>query len=473
MTLDRLHRREFFGVTAGAALAAGLCVPGVSAAARAVGPLLPKSSASGGRGNARNVIFMVADGMSTGTLTLGELYRRRFESRGMNWTALWERPDIYRATAVTNAADSLVTDSAAGGSAWGCGSKVNNGALNITPDGKSLMPILVQARDQGKAVGVVTTTRLTHATPASFYCNCPDRDRELDIAQQLLDRKLDIALGGGSHYFPVAFTALHPGLRQISSKQELAAIGSPEAGSHILGMFNKDHMSFEVERPANEPSLAEMTDAALRVLSARPNGFVLQIEGGRVDHAAHHNDAGALIRDMVAFDDAIAVAQKFADGRDDTLVVLTTDHGNANPGLTYYTTEASTRFDRIRNVKHSFDWIEARMKAAPSSERLGKIPEIVKEAIGVDLTADETTFVAAAFQGKRAHPFFPQSEWTSVLGAVLANHLGVAFMSPHHTADMVEVTAFGPGASRLPRFLDNTLLWKLMVESLDLAPAKP
>ncbi len=348
-----MDRREFLG--AGAAAAAGLALARTGRAE----PIAARTAPGGAR--ARNVIFLVSDGMSTGTLTLADMASRTRLGRPSHWVSLWQRGGVKRAMAFTASADSAVTDSAAGGSAWGCGRHINNEVLNILPDGQEVTPILLHAAAQGKATGVVTTTRVTHATPASFYSNCPHRDREKQIAAQLVERTVDIALGGGSRYFaPGALTG--GGGRVVArSRDELLGVRDLPTGTRLLGLFADEHLPFELDRPANVPTLAEMTGAALRLLDSRPGGFLLQVEGGRVDHAAHHNDAPSLIAEQLAFDETIRVALDFVEGRDDTLVVITTDHGNANPGLTFYGPGGATRFARLAGAKHSFEWIFANL----------------------------------------------------------------------------------------------------------------
>lgn len=419
---------------------------------------------------ARNVIFMVSDGMSAGTLTLAQMYSARQLGHDSNWARLWKRPGVRRASATTHSADSMVTDSAAGGSAWGCGEHCDNQRLNWTPDGRQPVPILVQARQQGKATGLITTARVTHATPASFIINGPDRDLEDQIAAQMLERGVDVALGGGARHFSDSLLAGHGGLTVVRDRAALLA--APAAGP-LLGLFARSHMSFAIDRPEHEPTLAEMTRAALARLSASPNGFVMQIEGGRIDHGAHDNDAGALLFDQLAFDEAVGAVMEFTEHRDDTLLILTTDHGNANPGFTLYSRRGEEAFPRLAQLRHSFSWLNSQLAKTPREQFATRLRDGVQEATGVGLTDDELPLLLASYEGKRVSAFAELNSPVCVLGGLLANHLGVSFMSPNHTADLVEVTAIGPGSEELPELIDNIDLWKVMVGALDLAPARP
>lgn len=461
----RIDRRGFLqlGALAGAGVLSGCA----STTPVGLAPVTRREQ----RGRAMNVIFMVSDGMSSGTLTLAEMARRTRDGRTSNWAGLWSSPGARRSVCQTHSADSLVTDSAAAGSAWGCGRHVNNGSINVAPGGERLTPLLVQARAQGKATGLVTTARITHATPASFIANVEDRGMEREIGAQLLDRGVDVALGGGAKHFDLEELARRDDLTVVRDASGLRSAGS---GRRLLGLFAESHMSYEPDRRGDEPSLREMTEAALTRLAGAPGGFVLQIEGGRVDHAAHANDAVTLVHDQLAFDDAIEAAARFAQSRDDTLLIVTSDHGNANPGMTVYGERGGEGLDLLLRGNHSFSWIESQLGAAGSArERLSVLPLLVYQATGVELSDADRAWLHRAFVDReRADGFNAVRGFGPVLGGVLANAFGVAFLSPNHTADHVEVTALGPGSERLGPFIDNIDLHRLVVESLDLAPGR-
>ena len=457
-----MNRREFL-LTSSTAL--GLGAPALAAPAR---PRPARNAAEPPR--ARNLIFMVSDGMSTGTLTLADLYRRQHHNRPSAWVSLWGRPGVRRATSTTYSADAWVTDSAAAGSAWGCGRHVNNGVLNITDDGRQHVPLLVQARQAGKATGLVTTTRVTHATPASFIANAPKRDQWRIIAPQILDRGVDVVLGGGGKHFSEALLARHPDLHIARDLGALDA--APETG-RLLGLFGTDHIPMVYERTPQTPSLSRMTRAALSRLGASPEGFVLQVEGGRVDHAAHNNDAGSLIMEQLDFDDALGTVLEWAQGRGDTLVIVTTDHANANPGLTLYGAPGRRAFDRIPAIRHSFDWVWEELEKVPAAGRPAAVVELAEAATGIGLGRGSRELLSAAVEKKRVMPFGGANTWTSVLGAALADETGVAFTGPNHTSDFVEVTALGPGSELLQPFIDNTDLHALSVAALALPEAQP
>ncbi len=471
-----VDRRTLLKSTAALAALTGLGALGDRALGRAPAahpsPALPPVGPGGG-GRAKNTIFMVADGMSLGTLTLADMWSRKHHNRPSHWMNLWGQPGVRRTMARTHSADSLVTDSAAGGSAWGSGKHINNGCINVTPDGRQLLPICIHARQSGKATGVVTTARVTHATPASFYANAARRDYEGMIGAQLLERGLDVALGGGARFLPDSETSKHP---EVQIVKTAAALRAAKPEGRLVGVFDNEHMPFVLDRDDTIPTLPEMTRAALARLERNPEGFILQVEGGRVDHAAHNNDAFSLVREQSEFDDAIGAVLEWCKERDDTLIIITSDHANANPGLTLYGEHGNRVFDRLAAATKSFDWIAAQARGIkPASARVEKLAAAVKTAAAYDLTPDDKRLLIDCLESRRAMAFAEANKWPSALGAILADHCGVAFASPNHTSDYVEVTALGPGSESIGAPggpIDNIELHTTMLTALNLPEGK-
>lgn len=453
-----LTRRSFLGAGAGAALVAGSATAGMRHGRRVLDS-----------GEARNLIFMVADGMSIGALTLADVFSHMRHGRGTWWVECWNREKVRRAACATWAANSLVTDSAAAATTWSIGERVNNGAICVTPDGRSPTPLFVRAKVAGKSTGLITTTRVTHATPAGFIANVPSRNMEREIAEQMVLRGVDVVLGGGARYFPDELLAGHDDVRVIRTRDELAALG--DAPGRVLGLFASQHMAYELDRVADgerQPSLAEMTRAGLARLATSPDGFVVQIEGGRVDHAAHANDAAALMQDMLAFDEALGAVLAFIDSRDDTLLIVTTDHANANPGLSVYGGAGQRGMDRLSLATRSFEWILSQRRGLSDPTDAGAMAEIVREGTGVGLNEAEREILGRALKGERVDPHEPASALPLAMGSLVANHFGIAFASGEHTADFVEVLAVGPGAERLPRMTDLSGVHRVACEAIGL-----
>jgi alkaline phosphatase len=423
-------------------------------------------------GSARNIIFMVSDGMSTGTLTLADVMLKRRDGRASNWIKLFDQEYTKRGLMDMASADRIVTDSAAAAASWGCGHRVNNGALNISPNGRWRKPIVPIFRDAGKATGLVTTTEITHATPAGFAANVESRAMGEEIASQYLRRDVDLLLGGGNnHYAPdrrndrrdLYSEHRDKNYRIVHYRQELLSLNANR--ERLLGIFSNGHLPYTLDQIHDEeysqniPTLAEMTDTALQNLSSHENGFILQVEGGRVDHAAHGNDVGGLLYDQIAFDDAIGIVLEFAENRDDTLVIITTDHGNANPGLNSAPDE---HFDEIQNFTHTNSWIHIGLN---EESTVSQIRERVEAATGFGITAEQAEAYLQSMKGEYSAVYSRMNSPSAVMGQIIANYTHVNFVGGSHTGDYVELTSFGPGSESLAGFVRNTKLFDVMVEA--------
>jgi len=423
-------------------------------------------------GKARNIIFMVSDGMSSGTLAMSDLMLRRRDGKRSNWLRLYEEGKVSRGLMDMASANGIITDSSAASSSWGCGHRVNNGAVNVGPDGKHHKPILPVCRDAGKATGLVTTAEITHATPAGFAVNVESRNMAEKIAGQYLERGIDLLLGGGNRYFDPAQNSqgldiyemyLNEGYDIVRDKTELGR--RVNSNAPLLGIFSEGHLPYSLdyqhtaELRENIPSLSEMTEIALRKLSKNEDGFILQVEGARIDHAAHGNDAGGLIFDQIEFDNALGVALAYAESRDDTLVIIATDHGNANPG---FNSAPDEHFDKIAEFTYTNDWIHSGLNGQSS---VSQIRERVEAATRIGISIKEAEAYQQAVKGTYSTIYNKMTSPQAVLGQVIANHTDINWTSTSHTADYVEVASFGPGSEAIDGFVRNTDLFTVMVEA--------
>ena len=150
---------------------------------------------------AKNIIFMVSDGMSTGTLNMADLYLQRQFGQGSNWLNLYRNNLVTRGLMDMASASSIVTDSSAASSSWGCGQRVKNGVLNVDANGNELTTIWQKFKNGGKKAGCVTSVPVTHATPAGFCISATSRNTQEEIAQKYLVMGMDLLLGGGDKFF--------------------------------------------------------------------------------------------------------------------------------------------------------------------------------------------------------------------------------------------------------------------------------
>jgi alkaline phosphatase len=439
----------------------------------------------------RNIILLVADGMSVGVPTLAEVFAQSTRGTGTTWWALGRRLDAVCGWCDTASLTSLVTDSAAAASAWGSGSRVRNGAINVLPDGTRLTPLASLARDAGRRIGLVTTTTITHATPAGFAASTVDRNAEEDVARQYLNR-VDVLLGGGRRFFVAATRADRRDLSGDFARagytvwQDRATMLAAPPPPRALGLFWPDHLPYAIDRhhtpelEAQVPTLGEMTTTALAALADSPRGFFLLVEGGRVDHAAHANDAAAILWDQLAFDDAVARALAFAGAHSDTLVVVTSDHGNANPGLNGMGTgylASTVHFDGVARARASFGVVRSQLRDAAG--RAGRPSQsdtrtIVDALLGVTLTAAQADAVAQATSRTIPSVLNEQlSAFEGVLGQVMANHWGIGWTGTTHTADLAPLLAIGPGSARFHGVQANTDLFASLLWAMDVTFQNP
>jgi alkaline phosphatase len=285
---------------------------------------------------ARSVILLVSDGMSPNHQFITEMYAE--EVLGID-TYINTLPYVGFTSTLT--VNNNITDSAPAGSSLHAGGRYRNGVINVDENEMTRFTIGHAAQEAGKSVGIVSTSRITHATPASVYASVPNRDMEDEIAVQMLDFAPDVALGGGvRHFLPdgdggrrsdgrdlvTEFT--EAGYTFVGTGSELGGVDLAATDS-LLGLFNSSHMTYEIDRVTreiDEPSLSEMTEAALEILSRNENGFFLSVEAARIDHASHANDTVGMLHDQLAFEDAVRVALEYQAANPDTLVIVTADH---------------------------------------------------------------------------------------------------------------------------------------------------
>lgn len=426
---------------------------------------------------AKNIIFMVSDGMSSGTLNMAHLFLERKTGRGSNWIQLYKNNRISRALMDTASASSIVTDSAAGSSSWGSGFRVNNGSLNVGPNDEIYLPILQKFKKSGKKVGCVTTVPVTHATPAGFCVNAKKRNNQSNIAEQYLDLNFDLFLGGGSDYFKAETRKdKRDLLAEFEKKGYQIAINKNQLlqtanNKPLLGVFAGDALPYTIDHLQNEnltnttPTLAEMTKKAINNLKDHKNGFVIQVEGGKVDWAAHANDIGALIHEQISFDEAIKVAIDFAEKDQETLVIITTDHGNANPGI-IYGKEADKNFDNIQNYKHSNEWI---LNSFNSNTSISQVREIIEMANGTAISEEDAKKILSYYAGlNKEEGIYNYNKLPyQALSEIQKKTTSVGWISMDHSADFVELAAFGPGSELLKPFVKNTDLHYLMLQAAE------
>ena len=329
-------------------------------------------------GKAKNVILFVGDGMGISTITAARIHAGQLKGGDGESHRLAMETLPHAALSKTYSHDAQVSDSASTATAMVAGVKVPSRTLGVTQAarysncatvaGNGTDTIFELAERAGLATGIVSTARLTHATPAATYAQTPNRDWEddsdmpgasetdgcPDIARQFIDwdagDHFEIALGGGRRHFMTqaqadpertdrkgnredsrdlvaAWEAKSEGHVAVFDKTGLAS-ADIAGGARVLGLFEASHMQYEVDRDeAAEPSLEEMTRAAITRLSQDEDGYVLMVEAGRIDHGHHGTNAARALGDTVALDEAVAAALSMTNA-DETLIIVTADHSH-------------------------------------------------------------------------------------------------------------------------------------------------
>ncbi|MCX7786501.1 MAG: alkaline phosphatase [Spirochaetes bacterium] len=441
--------------------------------------LLLVFAASAVNGQAKNVVLLIGDGLGYTQFWATQLYSKNVLGKDLRMIEVMKSGNT--AFLLNDTADSFVTESAAAAGQIATGERMFARALSMKEDGKTPVPTIIELAKAQKniACGLVTTSGITDATPAAFATHVSHRSNEEEVAIQLLKSNVEVLMGGRKQFFlpeSVSGGRRKDGRNLIeeAQKQGYTVVGTASelkgvTGPKVLGLFNMANMNYEIDRKATkEPSLAEMTEATLRILSRNPNGFFAMIEGGRIDHASHRNDAAATIYDVIAFDEAVGVAIDFAKNHPGTLVIVTADHETGGMAIIGHskTSKEYVGIDLtlIKNQTISFELLIRDWGKNPTP---AFIKESVKKATGIELSDEEAQFVAADTI-KKTDPYNYSYDYLHSLAFVLRPYVRVGFASQTHTASPLYACAIGPGSERVRGLLHNTELFTIMKAALQL-----
>lgn len=420
----------------------------------------------------KNVILLVGDGMGFGAVQFA-----RNMLVGPGGRLAFERLP-YVGLVTTYSADQWVTDSAAAATAMATGHKTRNGMISVKPDGTEVKTVLEAAQEAGKAVGLISTNTIYDATPAAFGAHWGQRSGSDQISEQLVAKRIDVLLGGGSDRFlpkgvgpgkrgdgkNLVEEAKVAGYAYATNRAELAAA----RGEKLLGLFNPTYMNYVLDRDelkSEEPSLAEMTAKALEILAKDPDGFFLMSEGARIDHMAHTAEVEGVVAEVKDFEAAVQVALKFAAEHRDTLVVVTVDHDT----MALAVTEPLKR-DIFAKVKTSPEYMALQMKKDASGILTEEsIRQVMADLAGIDdLTPDEI----AAIQATSKDLTYKQGY---EIGSVIAARAQAGALLPSvraqggtggHAGNQVPLYATGPAAESFAGVIDNTEIAGLLAQAM-------
>ncbi|MBD2845497.1 alkaline phosphatase [Paenibacillus sp. IB182496] len=420
-----------------------------------------------------NVILLVPDGMAIDATALARWYK------GSALTLDSMASGLVR----THSADAPIADSAPAGTAFATGYKSHTGFVGVLPDEattpgvptvdpadarKPIASVLEAAKLDGKATGIIATSEIMHATPADFTAHYPNRGNYDALSMQQVYNGVDVVLGGGSQF--LTREGRPDGANLITSIQALGYdyITTPDElrqtdAAKVWGMFAPRAMAYDMDRdPAEQPSLAEMTDKAIELLDRDEDGFFLMVEGSKVDWAAHANDPIGILSDVLAFDEAVKVALDFAKEDGSTAVIAVTDHGNG--GLTIGDRATSGTYDKeplsafigpLKKAKLTGEGVEGKL-----NEGRTNVEQVMADYYGItDLTDEELQAIRDAQPGRLNYAVGPMISARAHIGWTTGGHTG---------GDVVLYTYAPEGAERPMGVIDNTDIAWYMAESLGL-----
>ena len=344
----------------------------------------------------------------------------------------------------TRASNTRITDSAAAATAYASGVRTYNGAIGVDPDTTSVPTVLEQARDHGWATGLVATSSVTHATPASFAAHVPLRAMQFEIARQMVESGVDVLLGGGLRWFSAGTRPDGVDLVGRLSRTHTAAMDanqlrSVDLGStnRLFGLFAEDGMP---DAHLRTPGLPDMTRAAIEVLDHDEDGFFLMVEGSQPDWRGHDNDpVQAITAEMLDFDRAIAVGLDYQRRHPETLIVVVADHETG--GLA------------VELANDRTDMIETAAELDEAGARLAGVAELLPEPNRTELRHMADSLRATAVQIRRS---------ARTTGGTVS--LRAAYTTRDHTAQMIPLFASGPSAERFGGIIDNWRVGELLLE---------
>ncbi|WP_338603316.1 alkaline phosphatase [Desulfoferula mesophila] len=432
----------------------------------------------------RNFIVMIADGCGSEQYTLARWYKGA--------------PLALDTMAVgqvrTYIANSVIADSAPAATAFATGVRSGQRVIGMAPAEttlpglpapaepyRPLATVAEGARLAGKSVGLVATSRLSHATPAAYLAHVPSRYQESDIMEQMLHQGATVLLGGGRRLcLPQAqggkrgdgqdlWARLSGRGYQLPRSAEELAQAKP---GKVAGFFAGSHLAAEIDRPTlapGQPTLEAMTAKALEILDANPKGFFLMVEGSQIDWACHANDPAHLIGDLLMFDRAVQVALDFAKKDGHTLVLAFSDHntggmtlGNASTQIDYMTTGLEQMLAPLRAMRMSAPAIWRTMGDNPNPVKLRRA---LREHWGAAVSPSEAqAMIAAASQAK----LYPKKyePWFGVGEIFCRSHTVVGWTTHGHTGGDVPLFAYGPGSPH--GTLDGPQLGRFTAQALGL-----
>ncbi|KAI8891397.1 alkaline phosphatase-like protein [Backusella circina FSU 941] len=443
----------------------------------------------------RNVIMMISDGFGPASETFARQYRQYTE--GLGPKVILPLDEIHVGHSRTQSSSSLVTDSAAGATAFSCAMKSYNGAIGVDPEEVPCGTVLESAKiHKNMLTGLVATSRITHATPGAFSAHVAWRDWENAIAEQQighnpLGRTVDLMFGGGKCEFLSSQAVgtcrndsrdlLQEAKEQFGwevklTKEEFDEIEPENTQLPVMALFAPGHMSYEIDRDSSkQPALHEMASKALSILKAKSQkenkGFFLMIEGSRIDMAAHTNDPATHVHEILEYQRTVELVKKFVDENPTTVLISTSDHetggltagrqiGDNYPEYLWYP-------EVIQKVVNSSEalseaWSVAVENNSTSTKYLKEV--LIESGLGIkDIKKEELQKVYDWNNSNKT-----VEELAYVFGDMVSRRALIGWSTHGHTAVDVNLYAKGPGTESLRGSHENTDIGDFITDYLGL-----
>ncbi len=434
-------------------------------------------------GFAKNVIFLIPDGSSSTVSTLTRAVYNNGESLNID--------EMASGMVKTYNSDTFIADSAPAGTALATGWKTQDKLIGVKPKaatlngarvpevGDELAPaasVLEAAKLEGKAVGIVATSEVLHATPADFTTHSIHRNNYSVIGEQQVHQNLNVVFGGGKSYLKKDNATEANSKKRTDGEDMLEALQAngynivqtlDEMKSlnkdFVWGLFAEKDIPYDLDRDkATTPSLAEMTEKAIELLSKDKDGFFLMVEGSKVDWAGHANNPIAITSEYAAFDKAVGVALDYAKKNSDTLVVAVTDHGTG--GLSIGNLKTSYNYPELPVDVFTKDMKKAKFTEVLTAEKISKdkanAKSLAKEMLGLDLTNEELNTIEKAQK---------TSEIETILGKVMSDRAHLGWTTNGHTGEDVPLYVYTSNyANQLTGTVNNSDIALYIAKAMNL-----
>lgn len=383
----------------------------------------------------------------------------------------------FSGISTTHSNSSLVTDSAASGTALSTGHKTNNGMIAVLPDGKELKTLIDVAKEKNMSTGVASTTRITHATPAVFVAHNKNRGNEDEIATYYPTSGIDYLVGGGYRHFVSNKSEYKKHrrdekdlIKELKENNYTVFIGenssksfndfTPKKGDKIFAAFTPSHMPYSIDREnknLSTPTIVDITKKGIELLSKNPNGFFMMVEGGRIDHADHAQDIAGVINDLLAFDEAIGVALDFYNKHPkETLIIVMADHETGGMGLGF----GKNYFLNLKEIAKVKASVEDELQKAYNGDDKAFYEYIAKNFGLTNLTPEEKSEIDAAIKAqknseKNTRLYGSYKPTAIAVAHIVSERAGLYWTTFAHTGTQIPISAIGEDANKFTGFKDN------------------